>query len=195
MPVSLQQGEGLDLPELLGRVRMGLGWNAARPEGGLLQKLLRPSPPSVLDLDVSALLFDARHQLSEVVWFGQLSSKGGHVIHSGDNLIGGLSDGDDETISLDLNSLSGGISTVVFVLTAKKAGDFARVAEAYCRLVDSATQNEIARYNLSPTGEHRAVVMASLRRIEARWRMVAVGAPSEGETFNDHLPDILQHLH
>jgi stress response protein SCP2 len=50
-----------------------------------------------IDLDASVILFDENKQVVDVVYFGQLRSKDGSIVHSGDNLTG-AGDGDDEVI-------------------------------------------------------------------------------------------------
>ena len=61
---------------------MGLGWDAVKKRGLFGQR------SQAIDLDASALLFDADRQLVDQVWFQQLTSQDGSVQHTGDNRTG-----------------------------------------------------------------------------------------------------------
>ena len=80
MSVSLSKGQKVSLAKRdggsLSRVRMGLGWDAVKKKG-----LLAGLKSQSIDLDASALLFDAAGQLVDQVWFQQLRSKDGAVQH------------------------------------------------------------------------------------------------------------------
>ncbi len=94
MSVNLSKGQTVSLESsggTLTQVRMGLGWDAAKKHG------LFGSRSQTIDLDASALLFDAG-KLVDQVWFQQLVSTDGSVQHTGDNLTG-EGEGDDESIT------------------------------------------------------------------------------------------------
>ncbi|KQR31792.1 TerD family protein [Deinococcus sp. Leaf326] len=189
MPISLQKGQQISLAKEAGPrldlVRMGLGWDVIKKKGffGF------GGGEQAVDLDANALLFDASGQLQEAVWFRQLQSADGTVRHSGDNRTGQGS-GDDETVTVDLARLPAGIQTVVFSVNNYTGQDFGGVQNAYCRLIDTQGEKEIARYDLSAQGSHSALILASLRRSGSDWTMTAIGAPSRGRTFQDNLPDL-----
>ncbi len=95
MSINLTKGQKVSLAKrgggTLTLVRMGLGWDAVKKRG------LFGSRAQSIDLDASALLFDAAGNLVDAVWFRQLRSKDGAVQHTGDNLTG-AGEGDDESI-------------------------------------------------------------------------------------------------
>ncbi|MGI4896735.1 MAG: TerD family protein [Janthinobacterium lividum] len=193
MAVSLAKGQKLSLEKSGGgaliRVVMGLGWDAVS-KGFLGRK------KSVdVDLDASCLLFDARGQLVDQVWFQQLRSKDGSVQHTGDNRTG-EGDGDDETIVVDLSAVPAGITTLVFTVNSFTGQDFSQVENAFCRLLDAAgpQQSEIARYDLTGSGRHNAQVMAKLARDGAGWAMTAIGATTSGRTVKDLVPAVTPYL-
>jgi tellurium resistance protein TerZ len=186
MSVSLSKGQKVSLTKrdggTLTRVRMGLGWDAVKKQGffgGLKSQSI--------DLDASALLFDARGNLVDQVWFRQLKSKDGSVQHTGDNLTG-KGDGDDESIRVDLTALPSSVATIVFTVNSFTGQDFSQIENAFCRLVDEANGAEVARYDLSGSGRHNAQVMAKVGRDGAGWTMTALGIPASGRTFKDLLP-------
>ncbi|WP_425146115.1 TerD family protein [Deinococcus sp.] len=194
MPISLEKNQTISLEKTVGgslaSVTMGLGWDVAKPKG-FLGRLLGGSDS--IDLDASALLFDAGGQLLDSVWFRQLQSKDGSIVHTGDNRTG-AGDGDDEQIRVNLSRLPRGVQTVVFTVNSFTGQDFSRVENAYCRLLNDAGGAEIARFNLSSGGAHTGQVMARVYRDGAGWSMQALGTSSSGRTFQDMLPDIRRSL-
>lgn len=191
MAVSLQKGQKISLTKsgggTLERVRMGLGWDAA-PKKGLFGK----SKAQSIDLDASCLLF-AGSRLADQVWFRQLRSNDGSVMHTGDNLTG-EGDGDDESIIVDLRSVSADVTTLVFLVNSFTGQDFSQIENATCRLVDETNGEELARYTLSAGGNYTAQIMAKVSRDGAGWSMTAIGQESSGQTFQALLPAVSAHL-
>ena len=142
-----------------------------------------------IDLDASCLLFDTGRNLLDQVWFRQLRSRDGSIIHSGDNLTG-AGDGDDEMITVDLTRLPPQVTALVFTVNSFRGDTFDRIENAYCRLVDATTQAELARYDLTGAGSHTGQVMAQLTREGGGWEMKALGVRTSGRTFHDMMSDI-----
>lgn len=192
MTISLQKGQRVSLAKRgggsLSVVRMGLGWDAVKKRG------LFGSRSQSIDLDASALLFDAAGGLVDAVWFRQLRSRDGSVQHTGDNLTG-AGDGDDESVLVDLARLPASITQIVFTVNSFTGQDFSQIENAFCRLVDETTNEELARYELSGSGQHNAQIMAKVGRgAEGGWTMTAIGAIATGRTFQDLLPAVSGHL-
>src|SRR3954447_18669566 len=186
MSVSLSKGQKVSLAKrdggTLTRVRMGLGWDAVKKKG-----FLGGLKSQSIDLDASALLFDASGRLVDQVWFRQLRSKDGAVQHTGDNLTG-AGEGDDESIRVDLSALPSTVSTIVFTVNSFTGQDFSQIENAFCRLIDESNESEIARFDLSGSGRHNAQIMAKVSRDGAGWSMTALGIAATGRTFHDLLP-------
>ena len=192
MTVSLSKGQKVSLEKRgggsLSRVRMGLGWDAAKKKG------LFGSRRQTIDLDASALLFDATGSLLDQVWFRQLNSKDGSVHHTGDNLTG-AGEGDDESIQVDLSRLPATVNTLVFTVNSFTGQNFSQIENAYCRLLDeTAGDAELARYDLTGSGSHTAQIMAKVSRDGTGWSMTALGIPASGRTFHDLLPALAGQL-
>jgi tellurium resistance protein TerZ len=191
MSVSMVKGQKVSLAKrgggTLTRVRMGLGWDAVKKRG------LFGSRSQSIDLDASALLFDAQRRLVDAVWFRQLQSKDGSVQHTGDNLTG-EGEGDDESIIVELPRLSPAVTQIVFTVNSFTGQDFSQIENAFCRLVDETTGEELARYDLTGAGRHNAQIMAKVARDGAGWTMTAIGAVATGRTFQDLLPATAAHL-
>ncbi|MFC5236474.1 TerD family protein [Pseudonocardia zijingensis] len=169
-------------------VRMGLGWDAVKKRG------LFGSKSQSIDLDASALLFDGTGNLVDAVWFRQLRSQDGAVQHTGDNLTG-AGEGDDEAILVDLDRLSPSTTQIVFTVNSFTGQDFSQIENAFCRLVDETTNEELARYQLTGSGRHNAQIMAKVSRDGAgAWSMTAIGEVASGRTFQDLLPATSAHL-
>ncbi|HEU5030962.1 MAG TPA: TerD family protein [Spirillospora sp.] len=192
MTISLQKGQKVSLAKpgggTLTRVRMGLGWDAVAKKG-----LFGKGKAQSIDLDASCLLFDASGNLADSVWFRQLRSKDGSVQHTGDNLTG-AGEGDDEVINVDLQSVPANVVQLVFTVNSFTGQDFSQIENAFCRLVDEATGQEIARYDLSGAGQHNAQIMAKVSRDGDGWSMTAIGATASGRTFQHLLPAVSVHL-
>lgn len=193
MGVTLTKGQQISLEKsgggALNVVRMGLGWQAA-PRKGFLARLTARE----IDLDASAVLFADKKPV-DVVFFQHLVSDDGSVRHTGDNLVGGAGQGgDDESILVDLPRLPAHVDQIVFTVNSFTGQTFAEVQNAFCRLVDESTGQELARYTLSGGGPYTAQIMAKVHRTGGTWHMSAIGEPANGRTFKDLIPAIATHL-
>ncbi|MBP2402274.1 TerD family protein [Streptomyces syringium] len=188
MTVNLSKGQGISLQKADGgtltAVRMGLGWQAA-PRRGLFGSRTRE-----IDLDASALLF-ADKQPVDVVFFQKLVSDDGSVRHTGDNRVGGAGQGgDDEAILVDLQRVPVHINEIAFTVNSFTGQTFGEVQNAFCRLVDETTGQELARYTLDGGGQYTAQIMAKVHRAGNGWAMTAIGTPANGRTFQDLIPAV-----
>ena len=193
MSVNLQKGQKISLDKeaggTLSRIVMGLGWDAIK-KGGLFGFGARTES---VDLDASCLMFDEGGKPVDVVWFRQLKSTDGSIVHTGDNRTG-AGDGDDEQIVVDLSRVPGQVKSLVFTVNSFTGQNFSQVQNAYCRIVNAADQKEVARYDLSVQGAHTAQIMAKLYRHNGEWKMHAIGENGSGRTFDDLMPMITPHL-
>ena len=190
MALSLKKGESLSLTKkdggALTRTRLGLGWDSAAP---VKRGLFGSRKPVEVDLDASAIFFDAAGKAVDTIWYGQLASKDGSTRHTGDNLTG-AGDGDDETILVDLTKVSAAVTQIVFVISSYSGQSFDLIQNAFCRLLDDSTANspEITRYELTDAGTHTAMIMAKVSRDGAGWTFKAIGDRANGRTVADLVP-------
>lgn len=191
MSVNLSKGQRVSMTKrgggALTEVRMGLGWDAVKKRGFF------GSRAQEIDLDASCLVYDRNGRRMDQVWWKQLTSRDGSIVHTGDNRTG-AGDGDDESIVVDLQALHPDVSTLVFVVNSFTGQNFSQIENATCRLVDSSTETEIARYVLTGSGNHNSQVMAKVTRDGTGWSMTAIGAIANGQTFHDLEPVVRQHL-
>lgn len=178
--ISLEKTAGTKLS----KVHLGLGWDPAKV--GLLARAMGGGGD--IDLDASCLMLDSNKSPVEVVWFRELKSANGSVKHSGDNRTGD-GDGDDETIYVDLNALPSNVQYLMFTVNSFTGVTFDKVENAYCRIVDSTTNKEMARITLGEKGKHTGMLMAYLSRNGGDWTMTGLGAVASGRTVDDLITD------
>lgn len=179
MSVNLSKGQRINLSkevEGLSKIMVGLGWDAAKQSGGILNQLFGSTSYSI-DCDASAITMENGNKYRTCIYYGNLSED--NVYHHGDNLTGD-GDGDDEQITVDLAHLSSEIERIVFVVniyncTARKQ-DFGLIKNAYIRLVDKSTGKEICKYNLSDDYAGKtAMIFAEVYRNNGEWKFNAIG--------------------
>jgi tellurium resistance protein TerD len=173
MAVSLSKGGNVSLTKLspgLANVTVGLGWDARTTTG------------TDFDLDASALVVGENDKVlsdQHFVFYNNLNSPDGFVRHSGD-IRDGAAAGDDESVQVDLASLPDTAKRVVFAVTIHDADargqNFGQVNNAYIRVVDRASSEELARYDLSEDASmETAMVFGELYRGNDEWKFRAVG--------------------
>lgn len=168
---------------------MGLGWDAVQSKGffGFGRS------PQEIDLDASCIMFDEKGNPVDTVWFRQLKSKDGSVVHTGDNRTGD-GDGDDEQIIVDLTKVPSSVKSLIFTVNSFTGQNFSQVENATCRIVNARDNSEVARFNLTTLGSHNAQIMAKIYRHGGEWKMHAIGEIGNGRTFEDLMPQITPHL-
>jgi tellurium resistance protein TerZ len=185
MAINLQKGQKISLEKEAGgglaKIVMGLGWDAKK-SGGFFG-----GGETSVDLDASCVLFDETGKIKDAVWFVQLQSKDGSIVHTGDNRTGD-GDGDDEQIIVDLTRVPADVKSLVFVVNSFTGQSFADIQNAFCRVLNGSSNVELARYELSCNGSHTAMVMAKVYRHNGEWKMHAIGENCSGRTFSDMLP-------
>ncbi len=113
------------------------------------------------------------------MYFGNLSHKTGTVRHMGDNLTG-AGEGDDEQIIVDLDQLPAEYDRIVIVVNIYEANQrnqhFGMIENAFIRLVDGKTNQEMCKYNLSEnyTGM-TAMIFGEVYRHNGEWKFNAIG--------------------
>lgn len=192
MAISLQKGQGISLTKsdggALTKVVLGVGWDVAQSSGGgFFGKMFGGGNSDSIDLDASVIMFDSNKNFVDNVYFAQLKSRDGSIVHSGDNLTG-EGDGDDEQINVDLTRIPSNVDSLVFTISSFRGQTFANVSNAFCRLVDKNTNTEIAKYNLSQQGNYTALIIAKIYRHNGEWKMKAIGETCNGRTIQDLKP-------
>lgn len=170
--VSLNKGQSVSLLKRGGAplttIFLGLGWDPATHGRNV-------------DLDASCIVYDAAGRDIDKVWFMSKSGQRGAVRHSGDNLTG-HGRGDDERIAVDLLKLSPDAAHLLLTINSFQGQAFSQVRNAYCRVVDSAGDTELARFDLGAGGPYTGMFMARISRAAHGWVFTALGLPGKGAT-------------
>jgi tellurium resistance protein TerZ len=182
--ISLQKSQSVSLAKQaqhgLERITLGVGWDVAK--GGFFGGLFGGGGD--IDLDASCLTFDASKTVMEAVWFGKLTNAAATIRHSGDNLTG-EGDGDDESIAIQLDKLDPRVEYIVLTVNSFRGQTFDKVANAFARVVDNRSGQEMARVDISDSGPHTGLILASLTRNNGQWDFKAIGERTGGRTVHD----------
>ncbi len=181
MAISLQKGQKVSLDKVapgLSAVFIGLGWDINRTDTG-----------ADFDLDASVFLLNDKEKLiseEHFIFYNNLTSPDPDksVKHMGDNLTG-EGEGDDEVIIVDLRKVPADIHRIVITVTIydaeKRKQNFGQVQNAFVRLVNVETKEEILRYDLEEDFSiETALILSELYRRDEQWRMSAVGSGYQG---------------
>ncbi len=150
-------------------IEVGLGWDLG-PNG------------QGYDLDVEAFLLGENGKVLGDEWFvfyNQNVSPDGSVVCGIDNT-SGAGFGDDESIRIQLSKVHPNVAKIVFIVTINEALErgynFSNVSNAYVRIVDKITNQELIRFNLT---EYYAtvcsMVVGELYKHNGEWKFNAVG--------------------
>ena len=102
----------------------------------------------------------------------------------GDNLTG-AGDGDDEQIKIDLSLVPANISKIAFTVTIYEAEarrqNFGQVNNAFIRIYNEATGEEILRYDLGEDFSiETAAVFGEMYKNGNEWKFNAIGSGYQG---------------
>ncbi|MGK7249479.1 TerD family protein [Acinetobacter oleivorans] len=173
MAISLTKGGNVSLTKEapgITKTTVGLGWNPRVTDG------------VAFDLDAIAFLVNENGKVradNDFIFFNNLKSTDGSVVHNGDNRTG-EGHGDDETLSVDLSMVPADVSKVIFAVTIydgqTRNQNFGQVANAYIRVSNNAGGSEIARYDLSEdSSTETAMIFGELYKHGSEWKFRAIG--------------------
>ena len=179
MPIDLTKGQKVSLTKGnpgLKKIMVGLGWDVNQFDTG-----------ADFDLDASVFLAGANGKCpteKEFIFYGNLEHTSGAVKHMGDNLTGEGA-GDDEQIEVDLSLVPANIEKIAFTVTNYDAENrhqnFGQVSNAYCRIVDENTNEELIRFDLGEDFSiETAVVVGELYKHNGEWKFNAIGSGFQG---------------
>ncbi len=121
---------------------------------------------------------------SDFIFYNNLKSADGSVVHSGDNTTG-AGEGDDEVVNIDLSKVPADVDKVVLGVTIHDAEtrrqNFGMVGKAFIRCINASGNSEIARYDLSEDGStEAAMIFGEVYRNGADWKFRAIGQGFQG---------------
>lgn len=182
--INLGKGERIDLEKAavaaghaLKKIRVGLGWQPQQGTG------------SEFDLDGSCFLLkkDAggNPQLlsnENFIYYGHPTkiSPDGSVKHSGDNRTG-AGDGDDETITVELEKVAAEVDEISFIVTIHDAiargQNFGQVRNSHISIYDDETNTKLAEFSLEEdfSGATSFQLGSLYKNNAGKWAFKAVG--------------------
>ena len=190
MSVSLAKGSKINLSKEaknlgigLSSVNVGLGWDC-NTSGG-----------SSYDLDAWALAVTEQGlKRKNLVYFSNTYDTSMNIHHCGDNLTG-AGDGDDETITINLEKLPDNYKHVLIGVTIFRARSknqsFKDIDNAFIRLYDSKTGIEICKYSdnkfKNEFGNCVSLLFGVLTKVDGHWEFNAVGRGDKFGSITDTL--------
>lgn len=174
MAINLQKGQRIEIG--LSKVGIGLGWDPNEGTG------------FDFDLDASAFMVDGNKKIPQdeyFVFYNNPVSPDSAVESSGDDLTGGNSDGDDETLTVDLAKVDPRIQEIVFTVTIHdyetRRQNFGQVRNSFIRIYNAQTNEEIAKYELDEDFSiETAVEFGRLYKRGGEWKFEAMGIGYKG---------------
>lgn len=120
----------------------------------------------------------------DFIFYGNLAHSSKSVVHMGDNRTG-EGEGDDEVINIKLDQVPVDYETIAVTVTIYDAENrlqnFGMVENAYIRVVDADTGEELMRFDLSEDfSTETALVVAEIYRHNGEWKFKAVGGGYSG---------------
>lgn len=179
MAIQLSKGQRIDLTKNdpgLQNIIIGLGWDVKQFDGG-----------QDFDLDASVFLLNSAgvcRNEQDFIFYNNLQSVDGSVVHTGDNRTG-EGDGDDEQIKINLSKVPSDVQKIAITVTIHEAEvrnqNFGQIANAFVRLVNEDTNEEVLRFDLGEDFSiETAVVFSEIYRHNGDWKFNAVGAGYQG---------------
>ncbi|KAA6349259.1 General stress protein 16U [termite gut metagenome] len=174
MAINLTKGQRIEIG--LSKVGVGLGWDPNEGTG------------FDFDLDASAFMLGENKKLPQdefFIFYNNPKSPDGAVESSGDDITGGSSDGDDETLTVDLAKVSPQIKEIIFTVTihdfeARKQ-NFGQIRNSFIRIYNAETNEEIAKYELDEDFSiETAVEFGRLYKRGNEWKFEAMGIGYRG---------------
>lgn len=172
MAIILEKGGTINLnkeSQGLRNIHVGLGWDAEDSNG------------REIDCDVSLFMINENNKIPGegfFVFYNNLNSSDGAVIHQGDNRTG-EGEGDDEVIKINLSNVSSDIIQMIFVVTIhdaeKNNQSFSMVNNAFIRIVDLDAKSELCSYQLNDQfSDADSIQIGRIYRYDNSWHFEAL---------------------
>ncbi len=166
----------------LRRITVGMGWD------------LNAFNADVLDLDVSVFLLNKEEMTrmdSDFIFYNNDEGSDGAIVHGGDSRTG-AGDGDDESLTIDLQGISYDVMRIIIVLSVYKGNEkeqnLGMVRNAYVRVMNTENLHEFVRYEIDDVIEDKtetAMIVGQINREGPKWHF-----KPQAEFFPDGLAEI-----
>lgn len=201
MSISLSKGQKVDLTKgnpTFSNIMVALGWDPVQQNssggkglfGGIFGGGSSNAPQ--IDCDSSIIMIGQSGKFEnqkDLIYYGNLKSEDGSVIHAGDNLTGS-GQGDDEQIMIDLKKIPARITKLIFVVNIYKCVDrkqhFGMIKNAFIRIVDQSNNKEFLRYNLTDDYSGKtALITGEIYRYGNEWKFSAIGEGTNDPSLSE----------
>jgi tellurium resistance protein TerD len=153
----------------------GLGWDS------------RVTTGDDFDLDASVFMVTSSGKVrrdEDFIFYNNTRASDGSVEHLGDNRTG-AGDGDDEQVVVHFEQIPQEIVKLIFAVTIhdseNRKQNFGQVQNAFMRVVNKKTDQEIARFDLSEDfSTETSVIFGEVYRNGEEWKFKAVGQGFSG---------------
>lgn len=173
--ISLEKKKPISLSKAapgLNKVKVGLSWD--------------PSGDVEVDADASVFMLNESGKIPDetfFVFFNNLTSGDGSVVHSGDNRTG-AGEGDDEEITINLSNVSNEVLQIIIVISIHNKADgvhFGNVNNATVRIYDQANGSALCQYQLAEKFDGcDSLIIGRFYRNGSEWEFEAMGQAFEG---------------
>ena len=212
--VSLSKGQKVSLTKEapgLSKVIIGLGWDPVEEQKqtvvkkpGALGRLFGAKERTVevsvggedIDCDAFAVPMDDHGNVIDTLYFGKTDLFGGALHHTGDNLTGD-GDGDDEQIIANLADMPSEVEKIILAVNIYRGNErhqtFGSIQNAFIRIVNTANNQEMCRFELSNNSNYSDVVtmiFGSLIKSGSEWSFEAIGEPSNADSIATFVKNI-----
>lgn len=181
MAVNLSKGQRVSLDKAVTMAKIGLGWDVNQYDGG-----------EDFDLDACVFLLGKNGKVlndEDFVFYNNLTTRNGAVVHTGDNRTGD-GEGDDEAIIIDFTKIPQEIEKIAVTVTIfeadKKRQNFGQVSNSYVRVLkidspDDPGGEEVIHFDLvEEFSIETAIVVCEIYRYNGDWKFNAVAAGFQG---------------
>ena len=178
MAISLEKKKPISLVKEkpgINNILAGLGWDSSTING------------YPVDCDVSVFLLGANGKLVSdeyFVFYNNLSSPDGAVVHTGDNR-DGAGDGDDESIKIDLSKIDSRVEFLYFAITIHESETrghhFGNVENSFINIRNTADSSILCSFQLKESFKNQdSLLIASISRNGGAWNVEALGQAFSG---------------
>ncbi len=157
----------------LSQVKVGLSWDPT-PDG------------RTADADASVFLLNENGKVPSdgyIVFYNNLTSEDGSIVHSGDNRTG-AGDGDDEVITITLSSVSAQVVQIIIVISIHNKDEgfhFGNVLNSAVRVYNIANGQILCQYQLADAYNGcDSLILGRFYRTGSDWEFEAMGQAFEG---------------
>lgn len=194
MSINLSKGQRISLAKedgsTLDYIEIGVNWGAIQKK-----KLFGGTKNVAVDLDASIGMLDASGTVTDIIYFGQLTSKCGSIKHSGDDRVGdtGGDDGqDNEVIQIDLKKVPGNVTQLAVVLNSFSQQNFGEIPFASARIHNGkAGQGDVfATFDVANDATFSgrvSMILGSVYRHGGEWKFRSIGTAIEARDLKSTL--------